>query len=121
MAEEEKSLEKYRPPVATPQELAAAVEQAFDYRGDVTVTLRSGGQLVGYVFNRNAEAAEAYLELFPTDGKEKVRVLYKDVAELYFSGSDMAAGRSWAAYMARYKARKEAEAKQPQMHADKRG
>jgi hypothetical protein len=113
MAEEpeEKSLEKWKPALTTPQDLAAALEKAFDYRGDVTITLRSGGQLVGYVFNRNADAAEPYLDLFPTDGKEKVRVIYKDVSELYFSGQDMAAGRSWAAYMARYKARKEAEAK----------
>jgi hypothetical protein len=33
-------------------ELAEAVELAFDYRGDVTVSLKSGESLFGYLFNR---------------------------------------------------------------------
>ena len=34
------------------QELCAAVDQAFDYRGDVTIELKSGESIVGYVFGR---------------------------------------------------------------------
>lgn len=33
-------------------ELAEQIEAAFDYRGDCTVTLKSGEQVVGYLFNR---------------------------------------------------------------------
>ena len=48
-------------------ELAEAVELAFDYRGDVTITLKSGESLVGYLFNRQVSGSEFSLELFPSD------------------------------------------------------
>ena len=32
--------------------LMAALEQAFDYRGDVTITRRSGDTVAGYIFDR---------------------------------------------------------------------
>ena len=35
----------------TNEELVMAVEQAFDYRGDVTIELKSGEHLIGYVFS----------------------------------------------------------------------
>ena len=38
--------------VAAPDQLAAAIEQAFDYRGDVTMTLKNGERLEGYIFDR---------------------------------------------------------------------
>ncbi|MBK8278360.1 MAG: hypothetical protein IPK92_21715 [Nitrospira sp.] len=45
-------------------ETAEAVELAFDYRGDVTVVLRSGESVAGYIYNRHISADDSYLELF---------------------------------------------------------
>ena len=39
----------FRP--STPEELAEAVELAFDYRGDVTLQLASAEQITGDIFN----------------------------------------------------------------------
>ncbi|MBM4124733.1 MAG: hypothetical protein FJ246_07255, partial [Nitrospira sp.] len=49
----------------TPRELAEAVEQAFDYRGDVTLKLRSGETIEGYLFNRIATGSRPPLQVFP--------------------------------------------------------
>ncbi len=47
------------------QDLAEAIELAFDYRGDVTLELTSGESLVGYLFNRDAAGSDPWIELFP--------------------------------------------------------
>lgn len=73
--------------------LQAAVEAAFDYRGDVTVELEGGAELVGYVFNRDASRPEPFLEILPADGGAARTVLYRSVRSIVFSGRD-AASRS---------------------------
>lgn len=98
---EEKSLQNWVPSLATKEELHDAVEKAFHYRGDVTITLKDGSQVIGYVFDRNADAAEPFVQVFPQDQDAKVKVLYKDIAGLAFTGKDLAAENSWAAYVAR--------------------
>ena len=42
--------------VAARDKLADGIEQAFDYRGDVTVTLGTGERLEGYIFDREQKA-----------------------------------------------------------------
>ncbi|MFH0938966.1 MAG: hypothetical protein V1899_06770 [Planctomycetota bacterium] len=103
-ANEDQSLEKWKPSLTTNAELYDALEKAFDYRGDVTITLKNASQVVGYVFNRRTDVVEPFIEVIPTNENCHVRIDYKDVAELFFSGQDMAAGRSFAAFMARHKA-----------------
>jgi hypothetical protein len=39
---EHENLEGWVPSLATEEEVRAALEQAFDYRGDLTITLKSG-------------------------------------------------------------------------------
>ena len=46
------NLEGWIPPLATDDEVRTALEKAFDYRGDVTVTLKGGGKIEGYCFDR---------------------------------------------------------------------
>ena len=106
---EEQSLEKWKPELASKEELYDALDKALDYRGDVTVTLKDGTQQVVYVFNREAKAAEPYIEAFPAEKDEKIKIYYKDIAGLYFSGIDTAAGKSWAVWMAKYMAKEAAE------------
>jgi hypothetical protein len=103
MSEAEKSLEKWVPTLATKDELYDALDKAFDYRGDITITLKDGNKIVGYIFNREPKAAEPFIEMFPADKDEKIKVLYKDVAALAFTGVDTAAGKSWAAWVQKYK------------------
>ena len=79
----------------TQEELAKAVDLAFDYRGDVTIELISGERVEGYVFNRVASQPKAYLELFPK-GRPGIRMVgYDEVVSIIFSGEDTAFGKSW--------------------------
>ena len=66
--------------------LAELVEQAFDYRGYVTVRRTDGSELVGFVFNRGA----SHLELFDETATHRVSVPIEDVAEIEFTGEDTA-------------------------------
>jgi hypothetical protein len=87
-----------------------AIEKVVDYRGDVTLGLKDGTVVVGYVYNREPKAAEPYLEIIPADKEDKVKILYKNLASVYFSGIDTASGRSWAAWVERvekYKAKEQ--------------
>jgi hypothetical protein len=105
---EEQSLEKWVPSLNNKEELYDALDKAFDYRGDITVTLRDGTKQVVYVFNREPKAAEPYIEAFPADQDQKIRIFYKDVAGLAFTGIDTAAGKSWAVWMEKMKAKENA-------------
>jgi hypothetical protein len=105
MAEPEKSLEKWVPDIATKEALYDALDKAFDYRGDITITLKNGNKIVGYIYNRESTAAEPYIEMFPADKDEKIKVLFKDVSALAFTGVDTAAGKSWAAWVEKYQAK----------------
>src|ERR1035441_10025705 len=45
-------MEGWIPELATEAELRDALEKAFDYRGDVTITRKDGSRVEGYVFDR---------------------------------------------------------------------
>ena len=53
--------------------LRSEVEEAFHYRGDVTVTLQSGEALVGFLFNREFSPASGapFVELLLPGGGER--------------------------------------------------
>ena len=58
---------------ANPEELREALEKAFDYRGDVTITCKDGSTVEGYVFDRHngSNLADSYVRLFPKDEPAK--------------------------------------------------
>jgi hypothetical protein len=91
-----------------PVKLTAVVEAAFDYRGDVTVLLRTGEEVVGYLSNRYVAAGEPFLEILPADGSEPRRLAYHAVRGLAFSGRDAASGRSWESWVRKYEEKKKA-------------
>jgi hypothetical protein len=99
---------------ATPEELREALEKAFDYRGDVTLTRKDGSTIEGYVFDRHngSSLADSYVRLFPKDGAGKVAIAYADIAGLAFTGRDTAAGKSWEAWVRKYLEKKAAGEKQ---------
>lgn len=75
---------------------------AFDYRGDVTLHLDDGSDLVGYLFSHEPAAPEPHVKLYPPDATAlPVRVAISRITGCSFTGSDRAAGRSWEAWKAR--------------------
>jgi hypothetical protein len=94
------------PSLATAAERRAAMDQAFDYRGDVTIHTTDGRVLEGYVFDRRGDVAEPYVRLIPKDSDERVTVPYAEIARLVFSGRDTAAGKSWETWLKKYQEKK---------------
>jgi hypothetical protein len=92
------------------EELRAALEKAFDYRGDVTITKQDGAVVEGYIFDRHAGAtlAESFVRVYPKNQRVKVSVAWSEIAGLAFSGRDMAAGKSWEAWLKNYAEKKAA-------------
>jgi hypothetical protein len=92
------------PALASEEDLRNALESAFSYRGDVTITRKDGSQLEGYIFDRRTGAtlAESRVRIIPKNERTKVEVAYSDIAALAFTGRDMAAGRSWETWVKNY-------------------
>lgn len=97
-------LEGSVPQVASEEELRQALEKAFDYRGDVTITRKDGSKVEGYIFDRRGgnTLSDSLVRLYPKDSEQKVSIAYSDIAALGFSGRDTAAGKSWEAWVRKY-------------------
>ena len=97
-------MEGWVPELASEAELREALEKAFDYRGDVTITRKDGSQVEGYLFDRRngATLAESVVRLIPQNSPQKIAIPYSDIAALAFSGRDTAAGKSWEAWVRKY-------------------
>jgi hypothetical protein len=109
----------FRP--ASRAELAEAVELAFDYRGDVTLELATGGSVAGYLFNRDAAGPDPWIEVFPTDDPAPRRIAYAEIASLAFTGEDTANGRSWEAWVSKKESERRDEAARVEADARTRG
>jgi hypothetical protein len=97
-------LEGWVPELAGEEEVRHALEKAFDYRGDVTITRKDGSQVEGYIFDRRTgkTLADSAVRLFPKDADQKISIAYSDIAALAFSGRDTAAGKSFEAWVRKY-------------------
>src|SRR5438874_11798368 len=75
------NLEGWIPALASDEELRIALEKAFDYRGDVTLTLKDGRRVEGYIFDRVSGGAlsDSLVRLFPKDRDEKIAVAYSEI------------------------------------------
>src|SRR5271156_2470383 len=104
------NLEGWIPQLASEEEIRAALEKAFDYRGDVTITRKDGGKIEGYLFDRRTAATlkDSVVRLYPKNANEKIAISYADIAALAFTGRDTAAGKSWEAWMKKYAQKKAA-------------
>jgi hypothetical protein len=103
-------LEGWIPTLASDDEIRAALEKAFDYRGDITITRKDGSKIEGYLFDRRSADTlkDSVVRLYPKASDEKVSISYADIAALAFTGRDTAAGKSWEAWMKKYAAKKAA-------------
>jgi len=102
-------------------ELAEAVELAFDYRGDVTVSLKSGESLSGYLFNRQVNGSDSSLEVFPSDSSQVRHIRYDQIAAIAFTGEDTATGKSWETWIAKKDLERRAEVERVAADAQARG
>ncbi|MCU1333828.1 MAG: hypothetical protein JWM08_2820 [Candidatus Angelobacter sp.] len=97
-------LEGWVPELAGEEEIRQALEKAFDYRGDVTITRKDGSKVEGYIFDRRTgkTLVDSAVRLFPKDADQKISISYSDIAALTFSGRDTAAGKSFEAWVRKY-------------------
>lgn len=97
-------IEGWVPQLATEDDLREALEKAFDYRGDVTVTRKDGSKVDGYIFDRvnGASLASSFVRVLLRDSNDRVTIAYSDIAQLAFTGRDTAAGKSWDAWIRKY-------------------
>ncbi len=98
------SVQGWVPQLASDEELRIALEKAFDYRGDVTLTLKDHSKIEGYIFDRvtGPSLTTSFVRLIPNDSRQKLKIAYADIAALAFSGRDTAAGKSWEAWVRKY-------------------
>lgn len=97
-------LQGWMPSLATADELKSALEKAFDYRGDVSLTRKDGSVVEGYVYDRRPGKTldESMVRVLPANGSARVSIPYSDIAGLVFSGRDTAAGKSWESWLRKY-------------------
>jgi hypothetical protein len=117
---EHEQLEGWVPEFATDEEIRAALEKAFDYRGDVTITLKSGGKVEAYIFNRHTgvSLADSWVQYFAPNASDKRNLSYAEIARLEFSGKDRAAGKHWEDWVKAYNEKKAAGEKNIALHPE---
>ena len=103
-------LEGWIPDLVSEQELIQALEKAFNYRGDITLTLKSGERIEAYIFNRHTggSLADSWVHYFAPNSSERQKISYAEIARLEFTGKDRAAGKHWEDWVKAYNERKAA-------------
>ncbi len=117
---EHEELEGLVPTLASDEDLKNALEKAFDYRGDVTLTLKSGEKIEAYIFNRSTGAtlADSWVQYFTPKATDKRKVSYAEIARLEFTGKDRAAGKHWEDWVKAWNEKKAAGEKNIALHPE---
>jgi hypothetical protein len=117
---EHEQLEGWVPELAGEDDLRSALEKAFDYRGDVTITTRAGKKIEAFIFNRHTGStlADSYVQYFEPNVNGKQKLSYSDVARLEFTGKDRAAGKHWEDWVKAYNERKAAGEENIALHPE---
>ena len=102
--------EGWVPELAGEEDVRQALEKAFDYRGDITITLKNGEKIEAFVFDRRTGAtlADSWIHYFTPKAPEKRKLSYAEIARLEFSGKDRAAGKHWEDWVKAYNEKKAA-------------
>lgn len=113
-------IEGWVPELVNETELREALEKAFDYRGDVTLTQKDGTKIEGYIFDRvsGASLSASFVRILPKTGTGRMKIAYSDIAALAFTGRDPAAGKSWEAWVKKYWEKKETGGEAASLHPD---
>jgi len=109
-AAQHEKLEGWVPDLVGEEDLRQALEKAFDYRGDVTVTLKSGERIEAFIFNRRSGATliDSYVQYYTPTAPEKRKLTYAEIARLEFTGKDRAEGKHWEDWVKKYNEKKAA-------------
>jgi hypothetical protein len=118
---EREQLEGWIPALASEAEIREALEKAFDYRGDITITKKNGSQVVGYLFDRRRgdSLTDSFVRLIPSNEKIRVSIAYSEIAAIAFSGRDTAAGKTFEAWVKKYWEKKAAGERNIQIEPEK--
>ena len=118
---EREQLEGWVPELAGETEVREALEKAFDYRGDITVTRKDGSKVEGYLYDRRTGAtlSDSVVRIMPSDRGSRVNIAYSDIAAIAFSGRDTAAGKTFDAWVKKYWEKKAAGEKNIQIEPEK--
>jgi hypothetical protein len=118
---EREQLEGWVPELASDAEVREALEKAFDYRGDVTLTRKDGTKVEGYLYDRRTGTTlvDSVVRVMPSDRGARVNVAYSDIAAIAFSGRDTAAGKTFEAWVKKYWEKKAAGEKNIQIEPER--
>jgi hypothetical protein len=126
---ERENLQGWVPALASDEETRQALEKAFDYRGDITITKKDGAKVEGYIFDRQTGAGleDSIVRLLPSTGpaggsmgaRTKITLRYAEIARLEFTGRDTAEGKRFEDWVKQYKAKKAAGEKNIQLVPEK--
>ena len=107
---EHQQLEDWIPTLASEEDLRQALDKALDYRGDITLTLKSGERIEAFIFNcqTGPTLADSFLQYYTPSSNEKRKVSYADIARVEFTGKDRAAGKHWEDWVKAYNEKKAA-------------
>ena len=97
-----------------------AIDKAFDYRGDVTLTLVND-QVEGFIFNRDPKAVPPRIEVFVKGSDEPRIIPYADITAIAFTGKDTADGKSWDAWVNKKETERKAEAERIKAESEAQG
>jgi hypothetical protein len=113
-------LEGWIPQLAGEGDIRQALEKAFDYRGDITITRKDGTKLEGYVFDRRTgkSLSDSFVRVIPNGAREKLSIPYSEISALKFSDRDPAAGKSFEAWVKKYWEKRAAGEKNIQITPD---
>ncbi len=86
------------------EELGKTLAAIVDYRGDVTLNLKDGSQLAGFVYNCSPKT----IELYPQTSPAPISLSLDQVESILISGSDTAKGKSWEDWQRKKSSEREA-------------
>src|ERR1700744_3320274 len=75
---EGKQVEGLVPELASEAEVNEALEKAFDYRGDITITRKDGSKVEGYLYDRRTgkTLADSVVRIMPSDRGARLNIAY---------------------------------------------
>lgn len=119
--------------ITSPEKLKEALTLAIDYRGDVTLDLKDGTSLEGFIYrvdesaNKNGSHSEnqpSVVYLFAKTGaktSDSITVDAHAIKAIRFTGEDTAFGKSWEEWTKKSQAQKQKEAEAQKRQSEELG
>jgi len=93
----------------SPDELRRILEEAFHYRGDVTLHLQSGARVDGYLFNRDFGGDVPHAQMLVEGLNAPRQIPCSEIVAISFTGEDTASGNDWEAWARKKESDRQAE------------